>query len=384
MVPIREQAPRSASDSRFEQVLVGERLGKEGKNFFDKDSAATVFAPEAKLSEPGKVHILNAHSLHAAELDEDSDKKSNSDQKEAKQPKSIADTLKQKYGDPKQDAPVIAEDKAPKPFQGMMEALESGDEALAYQYSRQFVRYKKTLLERAQKVTEFQRYAMEREGIIPKRDHDSEDPDYEGTKYLFEDDSHDQTQPTQTATSSYKTSLDERTKSLLARALAEEDGQVALSRNAEADAAKLAGTQVPGRLDERSERAKIRAEWSAKITPDRQGRAALYYFFNPTDELAIQNLREVQKVFEAYRNEAGVTIVGLTLNRATPDTLGALSRRLQLQFPLRSGSAFAKQMNISRSPTAVVLVPDTATAIIHEGDWRSFQLDEVIKIVRGR
>ncbi len=71
-----------------------------------------------------------------------------------------------KYGDPAKDAPVLAIESAPKPFQGMMEALQDGDDEMAFQFAKQYVRHLKNLQERTVRVQSQVGLAMKREGMM--------------------------------------------------------------------------------------------------------------------------------------------------------------------------------------------------------------------------
>ncbi len=54
---------------------------------------------------------------------------------------SIAASLFSEYGDPRERAPIKAIDSAPRPFKGLMAALESGREDIAALYARQYVNH---------------------------------------------------------------------------------------------------------------------------------------------------------------------------------------------------------------------------------------------------
>lgn len=64
----------------------------------------------------------------------------------------VAAELFSEYGDPRERAPVRAIDSAPRPFKGLMAALESGREDIAALYARQFVNHLGSLEERSNQI----------------------------------------------------------------------------------------------------------------------------------------------------------------------------------------------------------------------------------------
>ncbi|MCB0320681.1 MAG: hypothetical protein KDD60_07110, partial [Bdellovibrionales bacterium] len=69
------------------------------------------------------------------------------------------------YGDPSGPTPIEAEDNAPEPFKAMHMAAEIGDEELAFQYARQYVRRMGKLRSRMDLIMGLQAKALEAEGM---------------------------------------------------------------------------------------------------------------------------------------------------------------------------------------------------------------------------
>ncbi len=71
-----------------------------------------------------------------------------------------------KYGDPAKNTPVLAIENAPAPFKAMMESLQEGQDELAFQYAKQYVRYLGNVQDRTTRVQSLVGFAQKRENMI--------------------------------------------------------------------------------------------------------------------------------------------------------------------------------------------------------------------------
>ena len=76
------------------------------------------------------------------------------------------DRLLAKYGDPAKNTPVLAIENAPAPFKAMMESLQEGQDELAFQYAKQYVRYLGNVQERTTRVQSLVGFAQKKENMI--------------------------------------------------------------------------------------------------------------------------------------------------------------------------------------------------------------------------
>jgi hypothetical protein len=372
----RHQGSSSNSDrGRFESGLVGGQSGASSKDFFEQGSAATVFSGRATLTAPPKVHILNAE---VPELEEDLEidpphHASEQAQQVAAVP--LEERLKQKYGDPNEDAPVLAKEDAPAPMKAMMEAFEANDEKLAYRYARQYVKFRRESMERAAKIVQLSNYAEAEQGYrAPVAD--GEEPDYEGLRYAA---SQDEGEPggVEPGHESLSIDLDPRLQDFIRQAEAEEDSNVAATR--------MNGKAPAPQLDERTERIKIRQRYGSKMPRVGDGPLLVYLFIRPSaTAVTLKMLSAVDKVAAKYRGQAKIQFVALTVDQATGSLLDHLRKKSKVTIPVRSGSGFAEKVNVRQAPALLFVPSGKGRALLEVGDREWFHIDELILISLGR
>ena len=187
--PIRAQsAETSGSDA---QASALEEAAAVPGSFFSKNSAGTVFAPRPVVGPQLPVEMfprVNQEPMLAPEepeekspaLQPDASDRSAKEEAEALEKLPVRERLLKKYDDPAKDAPVLAVENAPRPFKAMMEALQLGQDDLAFQYAKQYVRHLKNLKERSVRVQSLTGFALKSEGLI-------EEGAWKGAPALIED-----------------------------------------------------------------------------------------------------------------------------------------------------------------------------------------------------
>jgi len=140
----------------------------EGAEYFPRVN----FQPQLDLFSEEDLNELKA----AAEKEKATNK--DKDAELAKLP--APERLLAKYGDPKRDTPVLAIENAPAPFKAMMESLQEGQDEMAFQYAKQYVRHLRNVQERSTHVMSLVGFAQKREGMI-------EGNDWENAPALVED-----------------------------------------------------------------------------------------------------------------------------------------------------------------------------------------------------
>jgi len=357
--------------------IVGDLVGTRGRGsggFFDKGSATSVFDQPATLNEAPQVHILNAHLPQRGE--ETEEPQTPEQEKAAEKEKTLKERLAEQYGDPDEEPIIAAQAEAPKPFKGLMEALQGGDDDLAYKYARQYARYQNNLQERILKVTEMLEYGMKSEKYIPGPD--EEDDDIYGIRPLYEKDlkEREELKKRSEKTQTLVKTLDPSIQNLLDRAAQDEQREVEKTRMS----GKKGDIKPPA--DEKSERALAREKHAGQVI-DSKNKAKLYYFFRLADSSAQQMTQHLQALHNSYIDSPDVMIVGLALDNASAADLQIFAHERKVDFPLKQGGEFARKIGVKETPAVVVVAPSTGKAIVEEGERSFFYLDEMVKLVRG-
>lgn len=361
------------SDAFVRQILA-EREREDSKSFFTKGSAKAMWGTEADVTEAPKIQLLNARVEHEPDVSEEElmlqaagmasgDKKLD----EAKLKKlPLKERLEVKYGRPEEDPAVLAKADAPKPLQAILEALDAKDDQLAFQYARQYVRYARNLSESSKKVSQLGSYAYEREGMLPPGS-TVLDPAFDGVAKMVREDI-----KKSTASEAKVVELDNRTKDLIARAEAVERGQV-LPEPSEAYT-----------VDEKTGRAQARAKYAHAAPVDPKGKLRVYFFFRSTEQGSVDMLSHFESLRESIDNDPNVQIILMTLDQNTIQDLLFIKKSFNVNLPLRDGYALARQLNVNRAPTTVVIADTTGKAVIEEGARNFGFIDELVKIMRGK
>lgn len=308
---------------------------------------------------------------------------------------SPTEALMAKYGDPQKDAPVLAQDSAPKPFRAMMEALDSGDDKLAYQYAQQYVRHIHNLDQRTKRAMLIQSMALEKTGLAasPMKG----DPEYEALRNTLEED--DDTLGPKAAEMQAESvapraeQLDPRARAMIQRVLATEDKQeLKLESSSGHQSGDKSGAKpradetstVESPLNEQTERARIRQALAGRTPVDPKGQVDIYFFLRTTDQKSIAMGKEIQALAARIPVEQGVRLVGLTLDMEDESSIATYRQRSGAQFPIKNGLTLAKRLKIKTVPATVAVARTTFDAVIEDGFRKSYYLEELIKFMQGR
>jgi hypothetical protein len=334
-----------------------------------------VFSGKATLTAPPKVHILNAAVPELEEDPEMEDPSQAADPAQQTASLPLEERLKQKYGDPNEDAPVLAKEDAPAPMKAMMEAFEANDEKLAYQYARQYVKFRRESMDRAAKIVQLSNYAEAEQGYRPPVA-DGEEPDYEGLRYAASQNEGEQNNFSNSQ-ESLTIDLDPRLQDFIRQAEAEEDSNVAASR--------MNGSAPASQLNEQTERMKIRQRYGSKMPRLGTGSLLVYLFIRPSATAeSIKMLGALDKVAARYRGQNNVQFIALTVDHSTKALLGHLRTKAKVTIPIRSGSGFAEKVNVRQTPALLFVPSGKAKALLEVGNREWFHIDELILMSLGR
>lgn len=144
-------------------------------NFYEHNSAKTTFAEEAvptatpelgfaparvALKDSNDLNPLNATQSNAADTfqvkykaDNASNNSTDTDLTKNTVTRTMTrEEIVQAFGTPDGDLPVNGMDNAPQPFRAVQRALELGDDQLAYEYAKQYVKYLRKVGDRTEQI----------------------------------------------------------------------------------------------------------------------------------------------------------------------------------------------------------------------------------------
>jgi len=259
------------------------------------------------------------------------------------------------YGDPTKDAPVLAQDNAPKPFKAMMAAFETGDDQLAYQYARQWVRYMGNIQKRTQRVVEAAKAAQQGEAILSDTAAESNH-----LRQMIVNDN-----------ANLAANLDPRAQAILKQAEADESVAPQNSQN-------------PLEQQELKAREEVRRQIAGKIPVDTQGRADVYVFLGVNDKDSEKFALLANQIYERASMIKNVNFAAFSTARLNKDAMVRISQRLGLKFDLLVGDSFSKELQLRETPAVVIVSPTSGKVIKETGDKPFFYYDELIAAVQGR
>lgn len=304
------------------------------RNFYSKDSARNVFGNEVETTATPELGFEPAENT------------SHRSEKPALQPVALkpevagpeipamkvattkniqtpSDILKI-FGDPDADITIPGRDDAPLPFKGMMAALETGDQALAQKYARQYVRYLKRVQSKTDKVMAIVSKAMGDEGMV---------------------------KPPEAMPSE------------------------------ESDAEKL----VNEAQDEAKLREDVRLAVKDKVPQDPFGQVDIYFFFRMEDEGSKLMLPEIESFYAAVSDDPNVKFIALSLDNVSREDIQEFRDTYKLTFPIRGGISLAKKLNVSGTPVTLLMTHNAPQKVVVEkGFRRSFYLEEVTQLMKGK
>jgi len=136
-------------------------------------------------------------------------------------------------------------------------------------------------------------------------------------------------------------------------------------------------------ISEDKQRKQASDQYKGVLPKDDTGAVRVYFFFRPEDLNAYAMFPVLERVYQAHKDEKGFMLLAFSLSRMTNVELVAMKGKVKVNFPLRSGSVIASQMDISHSPTTLVVAPSSGNYAREEGIRGFGFVDELVKIVDG-
>ncbi len=351
--------------------------GSPMKGFFNKGSARTVFSDPA--GEEARASIQYFPSKKPIEAEEElapetapeaqpaklaqPAQEAKAEQKTAKTKEEKREELVKNYGAPDEEAPVQAQENAPKPFRAMMAALETGDDELARSYARQYVRYMARLQQRTTRVVGLMGGAMVREGFMEKNSW-QDSPEFRKDREAYQ-------REVQDSASSGTVELTGDAARLVREAQElEEDASPARMRR-----------EVP--QDESP--AAIRMALSGKVPVDPGVNTKILFFFRPYDAQSQEMARNLQVVYQAALKLGGRDITAIPLEEISPEQEQLFRERTGITFSINpAGSSIAALMDIRSVPATAITSPRLEQVYVVGGVKRAPYVFEVLNMMEGR
>jgi len=289
-----------------------------------------------------------------------------------------AQAILAKYGDPQENAPVLAKDDAPRPLKALMEAKEAGNDELAFQYARQYVRFLRSAQDRTLYNTGLLGKAMIREGILPENSWAKSDQFGEQQRLLEKDQAKAKAAESEAQLETGEVavqSLDDETKDMLERAKAAEDYPSALNK-------KDALPEAPV-LDERTERLKIQANLRGKVPLAKDGKLDIFLFVRPFDMNSRSGVANFEKLYRSYSGDSKINFVAFTMESTPQADIDNFQRWGHLHFPMRNGGDTTRALGVKNSPTLIFSVNQTGEFLKEDANKPYYVLDELLLAMKG-
>lgn len=295
-----------------------------------------------------------------------------------------------KYGNPDDKPAITPIDSAPKPFKGMIEAINAGDEKLAYRFAKQYVRMTHQLAQIGGHVGSLVNVAKLGEGVENDDTGTLRARSSVSDLELLDEDLRRQheAQPEMEEDSGAAAKLDDKVRSLFKKASRETNGAAA---DAEEEGAAVINKPQPAApqkpeapIDERVERQKVRAKYAGTLPVDPKGQVQMYFFLKPIDPQAMKMAPQIQTVANTFAKDPRVKIIGFTLGQAMGAQVARFRQATGASFPIVDGSAMAQMLQLSVSPTVVLVSPSTGQSFTEFGVRPAYYLEEMVKLMQGK
>ncbi|MCB0318584.1 MAG: hypothetical protein KDD56_07490 [Bdellovibrionales bacterium] len=358
-------------------LVVGLMLQKEAyadkNNFFELNVSRHIFSGEVVLKPAEryqhfkKVNLESAkHQVNPEELSADLKKLS------------PAEEVVAEYGDPSISQPVLAKEDAPKPFRAMMAAMQKGEDKLAYEYAKQYVRYIQDLNHSNMRAVGLSQLAMVREGLIAESDViNSVSPK---DKELLNQDIKNQLKAEEVKT--YLSNLSPETKSLLLKAhqgVLEEDNSLFEKEKLNLEAEQRLAEE------ERFQRYKARLELNRKHIPiDPEGKVDVLFFFNAEQINSLKMSPVIEALFRESEEDEGFNLIAYSLAKIDADREANFRRITNANFPIQEAAQLARALGIKQAPATVIISQTTGESIVEVGSRSFFYLDELVRKMQGK
>ena len=368
--PTEELTKHAASSPYFEEELTGSnRTITDPNAFFHKKGMGDLFGGTAEISEPQKINALNPTTRWKPTEEEKVALKKEFDTKDKSKEKIIPHTKEEilkAYGDPNKDVPIMPTEDQHSSLKGFYAAVAAKDDDLAYQYRKQYERYKKEVLDKADYFAKTSDAARIGAGIVPALPGLELSADDPFSAQLLRD-------------------LEKQKRDGLTKKVAVDDGtRTILEGDIKDDPKAAEGTSnaiSSSAFSYQETPEEVRALLSQKVPVDSGGRGKFFIFVgqgNPDEFPIIKELSEMQKT-----RMKNLELVCVTAQKVKQETLVSIAHQVGSLCQVRDGSELARRFGISHTPALVAYAPTSREAFVDQTPKRGVYLQEMVKIMLG-
>jgi len=310
--------------------------------------------------------------------------------------------VKELAGDPSDTPYLEPSSDAPPAFKAMQACLQRGDYDCANKYAEKYTKGNAlagALYHQTKKLTENK---LRKQGYMGQSI-DSENPDYENLSILESGPQDKMAESSNNGTSGNSAQGSDDTNNinkgkgigqlpgtveqLLREGERREDQYINKNRDIVAPPKDdtLGGGEVLRMLSipEDKQRKQASDQYNGVLPKDENGAVRVYFFFRQQDLNAYAMFPVLERVYQAHKDDKGFMLLAFSLSQMTDAELTAMKAKVKVGFPLRSGSVIAGQMDITHSPTTLVVAPSSGNYAREEGIRGFGFVDELVKIVDG-
>lgn len=258
-----------------------------------------------------------------------------------------------RYGPPEEERPIQAQKDAPREMKALIEAMNSGDEELAFKYAVALARRDDEIQKVVSKVTDLRLIALEAIGLRPEQEIDPEK----------------EVDPTRLKVREY---MEQARKAELQRKL---------------DLEKAIKGAEQGDLED-SWQVKSGSAGKQQIQPgeipvDPAGKVRLLVFFDEKDQKIRDLTAPLQTILAAFKSDRDVSLLGFTRGSYATPGLKKVAAATSFPFPILNGEALALDLRIHRYPTFVFVAPTTKERYRLDGLRTAEEIEKVIRLMKG-
>lgn len=367
----------------------------ELKGFWAKDSARNVF--DARPAEEAAVPIqyfVPAAAKIPDQPDEDvtqpaqntgpePDKNSAAvnTQRAAVQPEtalSPREKLLKEFGDPKKETPLKAVETAPAPFKGMLAALDAGDDSLAFDYARQYVRYVHKLEKGTTRAMGLTGLAMEREGLLGENSWQNS-PEFRIDRKLLEQSRRDAEQNGLTDADA----LDSEALAVLrARQTPNQESQIPPAKST--DPRNVLAQLQTVTDDSGAMLREVRKQLRVLVPVDPKRKIGMYFFFKPRQTLSQKMGTGVEQLIRNFGEDRSLEALAVMLDEVALTDELLFRKRAGATYPIVSNPEIGPMFRVSETPTIIFMAKSTGKFFRVRGEATPAFLREVVLAMQGR
>jgi len=345
-------------------------LAEGSHDFFRDQSPRDIFS--VRVSEPldSGIYLLRDRDLVEVEpeLEELLEQAKPLPEHEQASIPTTREEIVSRFGSPEGDEPVKAIEDAPRPFKGMMAAINAGDERLAWEYARKYTRYVRDVQAATGKAVGLQAKAMEIEGLVDGEGWTGAERFKRYDKYLYED-----------LKIEDRSNIENRGHGSLLLHLSEQLQSKITTRG------HFRNPESQDLLEnEQALRQQIRSRLSRFIPGSSDAKIEVLFFVAPQQSDSVLMGREMERVYNFTKGHDRINFVAVSNSDLNPSNIKRFKYSTGASYSVMPYLAFAEVIDLPESAPALVLMSSASREIfVEHGMRRAFFVEELISMMVG-